>query len=237
MAWRTAANVSAMPMASWNQIVLQAVDLDKIGRFWAGALNYSWTADPSGQFGTLRGTTAQPALWINRVDEPKAVKNRVHLDIYTQALADLEQLGAMVMLPEGGDRRWTIMADPEDGEFCAFLRPGPPEPRLHGLVVDCSDHVALAGFWADVLGARMVTDPSGYSTVDQIPGVGFTFDFTPVPEPKRGPNRVHWDLTAASVDPMLARGARLERAPDDEIYWHVLTDPAGNEFCVLPPRP
>jgi len=25
------------------------------------------------------------------------------------------------------------------------------------------------------------------------------------------------------------------REPDDDIHWHVLADPAGNEFCVMAP--
>ena len=85
------------------------------------------------------------ALWFNRVPQEKSVKHRVHLDIYTRSLADLEALGATV-LPTAEGVKWTVMADPEGGEFCAFLRDALPERRLHGLVVDCADapaHVAL----------------------------------------------------------------------------------------------
>jgi hypothetical protein len=27
----------------------------------------------------------------------------------------------------------------------------------------------------------------------------------------------------------------LLRAPDDQIHWHVLADPEGNEFCAFAP--
>ena len=39
---------------------------------------------------------------------------------------------------------------------------------------------------------------------------------------------------AGSWTSWLRRGARLLREPDDDISWHVLADPEGNEFCVFP---
>jgi hypothetical protein len=35
------------------------------------------------------------------------------------------------------------------------------------------------------------------------------------------------------VRALLARGATSLRVPDDDIDWHVLADPEGNEFCVF----
>ena len=54
-----------------------------------------------------------------------------------------------------------------------------------------------------------------------------------MPEPKTVKNRIHWDVSAAAVQPLLDAGATLLRARDDEISWHVLADPEGNEFCVF----
>jgi hypothetical protein len=34
----------------------------------------------------------------------------------------------------------------------------------------------------------------------------------------------------------VALGATVLRAPDEEIRWHVLADPEGNEFCVFTPQ-
>ena len=57
-------------------------------------------------------------------------------------------------------------------------------------------------------------------------------------------NRVHLDVAPfagddhqAEVDRLLALGARradVGQGPD--VTWVVLTDPEGNEFCVLSPR-
>lgn len=220
-----------MALARYRNITLNAVDPVTVGRFWATVLNLSWQPDTDGA-GAVVGPAQHPVLWVQRVPEPKKVKHRVHLDIYAASLADLEALGASVVLPEGDDRRWTIMADPDGGEFCAFLRDVPPSPRLHGLVVDCAEPAALARFWVDVLGGRVVDQPQGYSTAVDVPGMTFTFDFVPVPEPKTVPNRVHWDLAAPDLAPLVAAGATVLREPDDEIDWYILADPEGNDFCV-----
>lgn len=220
-----------MVSARFRKICLDAVDPAVLGRFWAAALDLTWV--PEGEEGGVYGASCQPVLWINLVPQPKTVKHRVHLDIYAATLGDLERLGASVLVPAGEDRRWTIMADPEGGEFCAFLRDGPPAPRLHGLVVDCAEPAAQARFWVMVLGGRVVDQQSGYSTAMDVPGMDFTFDFVPVPEAKDGANRIHLDLAAPALRPILDAGARVLRKPDGEIEWHVLADPESNEFCVF----
>jgi hypothetical protein len=168
------------------------------------------------------------------VPESKTVKHRVHLDIYARRLADLEALGSAVVHPEGDDRRWTVMADPEGGEYCAFLQAGLPVDRLHGLVVDSADPAAQARWWGQVYDAEVVHNPRGYSTVQKVPGMPIlTMDFDPVPEPKTVKNRIHWDVTVPAVGPLINAGATMLRAPDEEIRWHVLADPEGNEFCAF----
>jgi hypothetical protein len=55
------------------------------------------------------------------------VKNRVHVDIDLPDRAEiqrLQRLGARALREvrdADGRLRWTIMADPEGNEFCAFL--------------------------------------------------------------------------------------------------------------------
>ncbi len=182
-------------------------------------------------------TEGRHRIWFNAVPHPKSVKHRVHLDIYARSLADLEAIGAKVLMPEGDGRRWTVMADPEGGEFCAFLRDELPPTRLHGLVVDCVNPTSQAQWWDRVLKAEVVHHGQGYSTVQNIKKLpGVTFDFVPVPEPKTEPNRVHWDVSAKSVDALVEAGASVVRRQDDEIRWTVLADPEGNEFCVFPKK-
>lgn len=222
-----------MALARFKDLCLDAGDLARVGEFWAQVLDRSWQPDDDGD-GLLRGPTPRHTIWINRVPEPKAVKYRVHFDIYANRLADLEVLGSPVILPEGDDRRWTVMADPEGGEYCAFLRDELPADRLHGLVVDSADPAAQAEWWGRVYGAAVVHDPRGHSTVEKVPGMPIlTMDFDPVPEPKTAKNRIHWDVTVTDVQLLIDAGATLLRPPDEEIRWHVLADPEGNEFCAF----
>ena len=51
------------------------------------------------------------------VPEPKTVKNRVHWDVLTPSVAALVEAGATVLSEQPG---WTVLADPEGNEFCAF---------------------------------------------------------------------------------------------------------------------
>ena len=127
-----------------------------------------------------------------------------------------------------------VLADPEGGELCVFVREQVPDYRLFEVVVDSVDPVPIARWWADAFGARLVEDERGFAWIEDIPGAPFgSMDFIPVPEPKTVKNRIHWDVSAAAVQPLLDAGATLQRARDDEISWHVLTDPEGNEFCVF----
>lgn len=141
---------------------------------------------------------------------------------YTRSLEDLEALGAVVVDRDSGGGRWTVMADPEGNEFCAFLRPGPgelPPERLHGLVVDSADPVATAEWWASVYGVGVDYHDGSWATLERVPGMPIeTMDFVPVPEPRTVKNRVHWDVTSDDVDALVAAGATVLR-PAGELRW------------------
>ena len=80
---------------------------------------------------------SEHTLWINAVPEPRTVKQRVHLDVLVAEVADLLELGAR---GAGRGAAWTVLADPEGGELCAFVRPGRADRyRLIEIVVDAAD--------------------------------------------------------------------------------------------------
>jgi hypothetical protein len=108
-----------MAIARFKDMVIDAGDPARLGAFWAAALGRTWEARDDGD-GLLTGPTPQHTIWIDQVPEPKTAKHRVHLDIYARDLADLEALGATILEPQHGTRTWTVMADPEGGEFCVF---------------------------------------------------------------------------------------------------------------------
>jgi hypothetical protein len=223
-----------MALARFKDLCVDAVDVPKAGAFWAQALGRGWELHDDGD-GRITGPADQHTIWVNRVPEPKTVKHRVHLDIYAQRISDLEALGSTVVQAQGGDRVWTDMADPEDGEYCAFLREELPADLLHGLVVDSVDPAAQADWWGRVYGAQVVQHNRGYATVQNVPGMPvLTMDFLFVPEPKTVKNRVHWDVFAPDLAALLDAGATVLAEPDAQAGWHVLADPEGNEFCAFP---
>jgi hypothetical protein len=222
-----------MALARFKDLCMDAADPARLGEFWAQVLGRSWEQDGDGN-GMLRGPTDRHTIWISRVSEPKTVKHRVHLDIYARRLADLEALGSTVVRPAGDDRTWTVMADPEGGEYCAFLRDDPPAERLHGLVVDSADPAAQAEWWGAVYGAPVVHNPRGYSTLENVLGMPIlTMDFDSIPEPKTAKNRIHWDVTVPALQPLIDAGATVLALPNEQARWHVLADPEGNEFCAF----
>ena len=216
-----------MAAATYKDLCLDARDRLVLGRFWAAALGLE-LVDRGDGVAFLRGPTERHTVWVAEVPEPRTVKNRMHLDVHARSVAELLDLGATVVAEQ---ERWTVMADPEGGEFCAFMREEPPPYRLYELGLDAADARAVARWWAALLGGRYVDEGKDYVWVADIPGAPFeTLDIAPVPEPKTAKNRVHLDVFG-EVAAIAARGATvLAERP----RWTVMADPEGNEFCVFP---
>ncbi|HYN49114.1 MAG TPA: VOC family protein [Candidatus Nanopelagicales bacterium] len=116
-----------------SEVVIDCADHGRVVDFWAAALGYERRA-VNEQYVALRpparepgrppaGEPGRPPLLFQKVPEPKAGKNRVHLDFRAPVMADevvrLVGLGASVIAERSlGDFRWTVLADPEGNEFC-----------------------------------------------------------------------------------------------------------------------
>ncbi|MGN6576854.1 MAG: VOC family protein, partial [Nocardioides sp.] len=147
--------------ARWMELCMDtASDGPRLGEFWAaviGGEHRTSADDPAGD--VVVPELEGGGIAMCPVPEARTVKNRVHLDVYAASIADLEALGATVLIPaEESGLRWTVMADPEGGEFCAFLRDPAqlPSYRLHGVVVDCADPGAVARWWGERFGITPV---------------------------------------------------------------------------------
>ena len=126
------------------QVTFDCSDPAAQAAFWAAALGYDVQGPPPGftsweqaldawgvpaerrndASAAVDPTGAGPRLFFQRVPEPKTVKNRVHLDLRGESMADevarLVALGAAVVAERalGDTVRWTVMEDPEGNEFC-----------------------------------------------------------------------------------------------------------------------
>ena len=218
-------------MIEFKDLCLDVNDPVLAARFWGPALGLRPESDPPDRL--VDGDPAH-TLWLNRVPEPRTVKHRVHLDVHVAAVSDLLDLGATVL---DDTQRWTVLADPEGGELCAFVRDPADLPvyRLYEFGVDSADPARIATWWADRFGVEVHHDHDQESSwLEGPPGPPFGMVFSRVPEPKTVKNRLHWDVRG-ELDEMIAAGARLLRARGGDIDWHVLADPEGNEFCLFPP--
>jgi catechol-2,3-dioxygenase len=112
-----------------------------------------------------------------------------------------------------------------------------PAATVSTIMVDCNDLEGMAAFWSAVLGLREKSRFSGYVWLSRVSERGPALAFQQVPEPRRGKNRIHLDLTVDDPERLIARVVGLggNRVEDHEIagfHWDVLADPEGNVFCV-----
>ena len=119
--------------------------------------------------------------------------------------------------------------------------------RISELVLDCRDPEVLARFWCEVLDF-VVLDREEGGSLEIGPREGFggpqpTIIFSHRDEPEQAKSRLHIDVNAtdrdqdAELERLLGLGARpADIGQTGEEQWHVLTDPEGNEFCLLRAR-
>jgi predicted enzyme related to lactoylglutathione lyase len=106
-------------------LVLDCSDPERLAEFWALALGYVSLGTFGSYVALVPSGRPGPMLLLQRVDEPKAVKNRMHFDIEVPDIhaeaARLVALGATRVseqpLTEHGTS-WLLMMDPEGNEFC-----------------------------------------------------------------------------------------------------------------------
>lgn len=119
------------------------------------------------------------------------------------------------------------------------------------LAIDCHDPRRLADFWCAVLDYEvreededgvMISAPELTEGKDRRGPIPPMLTLLAVPESKSVKNRLHIDVNptdreqAEEVERLLDLGARHVDIGQGEQSWVVLTDPEGNEFCVLQSR-
>ena len=240
-------------------LVVDSAGPRRLADFWAGALGWQAQDEGGGRFsiepaGYCYPDPATVPFTFLPVPDQKAVKNRVHLDLATesdaQQRAEVERMLALGARPadigQGEEVPWIVLADPEGNEFCV-LDPQPtyPEHGLYGgIVLDCADPQALAGFWELAAGWKRVGGGGNGVSLRSPAGTGPYLTLLKVPDQKTVKNRIHLDIAPelgedqrAALRELIAAGAEpADVGQGDAVNWHVLADPEGNEFCLLTPR-
>ena len=113
-------------------MIYDAIDPAAQGRFWAEALGWrvtlelekEWVLEPPE--GSPEDGIVPDILFVKvPADEPKTVKNRLHLDLrptdQAAEVARIESLGGKrVSIGQDESASWIVMADPEGNEFCVL---------------------------------------------------------------------------------------------------------------------
>ncbi len=114
-------------------ITFDCTDAAAQAAFWAAVTGWTATVQDSTpghveycvappDDGPLGG--GPPRLYFTTVPEPKAAKNRVHLDLLPpdgdprDELTRLLRLGAAIAADQPPGAGWMVLADPEGNEFC-----------------------------------------------------------------------------------------------------------------------
>ena len=231
-----------------SAVCFAAHDPLRLSEFWAGVLGRP-AADQSDDGAVLVPTDDTGfRLRFRRSQQPKSVKNQAHLDLTSasddgqrQLVATALALGAQhVDIGQSPEERHVVLADPEGNEFCvieagnAFLA----DCGLLGAVA-CDGSRATGYFWHAALGWPLVWDQDQETAIQAAHGGPKITWGGPVPA-KLTPTRLRFDVTPLDGDQeseiarLVALGAtRVGTGADGAI---AMTDPGGNEFCVLAAR-
>lgn len=236
-----AATVSGMS-TRLASVVIEAADPSAAAEFWYVMLG--GTAIPDGPQGRRLVGPEIGGCDLDLVFVPahgaKTGKNRIHVDLATESPHEYQVLtslaadiGAHVVdIGQGPAMPWTVFQDPDGNEFCVL------EPRelytdtgpLAAVVIDSVAPARVADFWSAATGWPVVHVCEDSAALRPLDTHGPWIEFLRVPDPKRTPNRIQFDMFPTDIeDPvgwLLALGAT--RLSD-----RVLADPEGNEFNLV----
>jgi predicted enzyme related to lactoylglutathione lyase len=110
--------------------------------------------------------------------------------------------------------------------------------QLSNIVVDCAEPQKLAEFWVQALHFELKGGDEQYVFIANPTKGGAHILFQKVAEPRTTKNRVHFDLHTNKRDEEVERISALgaTKVTEHEQYttkWTVMSDPEGNEFCIV----
>ena len=235
-----------------ENIVIDAVEPQRLGRFWEAALGSERLTDEPDAFETRLTIEGGPVLDLcfQPVPKPPSEPPRLHLDLLggarqSQEVDRLIGLGAHHLDIGQRDVPWVVLADPEGNPCCVMENRSVYDDTgpLAALPLDSAQPDRDAQFWAwlsgwtDVVG--VVPRSLRHSSLR-----GPLLELCPESTPKgTAKNRLHLDIrleTGDDPDDVAAsiaqRGGRELHRDWGALPWRLYADPSGNEFCVLPAR-
>jgi Glyoxalase-like domain len=113
------------PPARVFALCLDSADPAPLAAWWASVLGGELGPAPDGARRWLQGAAGLAGITMKFVPvaDERVVKNRWHWDVTTSDVKALVAAGATVLRRPDDDIEWTVLADPQGNEFCAFHRP------------------------------------------------------------------------------------------------------------------
>jgi hypothetical protein len=120
----------------WSCVGIDTPDPSGLARWWAELLGWRITYEDDDEVvleppPDTPGASAMPDISFFRVDDPKVVKNRLHLDLrpddHEAEVARALALGATPVDIGQGEQTWVVLADPEGNELCILRALTPDE--------------------------------------------------------------------------------------------------------------
>ncbi|MBB2891487.1 VOC family protein [Flexivirga oryzae] len=229
-------------------ITFGAQDPSHEADFWSAVLDRPVGPDDRGGVQLPVTNAGQPLIRFVPRAEPKTTPNRGHFDLTSSSHADqgltvaraLDAGGRRIDIGQGADAEHTVMADPEDNEFCV-IPPGNNFLAGTGTIgcLACDGSQAVGYFWSRALQWPLVWDQE-QETAIQAPSGGSKISWGGEPiEPQTGYNRVHLDLAVRSEAELADAATQLTSLGATRWAGPVcrgavgFADPDGTEFCVL----
>jgi predicted enzyme related to lactoylglutathione lyase len=234
-----------------HALTIDAQDPRGLARFWSGVLGWDPAEDDRGGAALVPTDDTGFRLRFGPTDQPKVGRNRMHFDLTSTSLEAQERTVARALQLGGrhydvgqlAEEEHVVLADPEGNEFCV-IEPGNNFLADCGFIgaLSCDGSQQVGYFWSEALGWPLVWDQD-QETAIRSPhgGPKITWGGPPL-EPKKGTNRLRFELAPTGGGAQQAEVERLEclgatrldtgQADADGV---AMADPDGNEFCVLTP--
>ena len=223
-----------------------AADIDRLATFYAELTGWKITYQDD-EWITLQASDGQeialqsapdhvPPRWPGQ-ERPQQFHLDLQVDDISAAAERAVSLGA-TRLADGA--HWITLADPGGHPFDLCQKDGAgPELVLFAVAIDAPDAVALARFYADLLGMELTYEgPEGAFITGYGRSVLFqqVDSYTPPawPDPAR-PQQAHLDIVVGDdLDAGQARALELGATLLDSSpkTFRVFADPAGHPFCL-----
>jgi Glyoxalase-like domain len=110
------------PPARVVALCVDSATPEELAAWWASVLGGGVGPGPDGAPRWLHGAAGLGDVTMKfvRVPDERVVKNRWHWDVTTADVEALVAAGATVLRARDDAIQWTVLADPQGNEFCAF---------------------------------------------------------------------------------------------------------------------